>query len=74
MSTLFTKIEKNNYCSIYSRSDLKIDEKETIKDRFNWALNSYMEASAKLFTESSNMTNLVTSGDKILVTVQQNGI
>ena len=73
MLPLFTKIEKNNYCSIYSRSDLKIDEKETIKDRFNWPFNSYVEASVKLFAESSNMANLVTS-DKILVTVQQNGI
>ena len=72
MLPLLTKIEKNNYCSIYSRGDLKIDEKETIKDRFNWPLNSYVEASVKLFTESSNMANLVTS-DKILVTVQQNG-
>ena len=71
---LFTDIEKNNCFSKYTRSDLKMDEKETIEDRFNWPLNSYVEASAKLFSESSNMVYLVTSDKIVVVTVRQNGI
>ena len=40
---LFTEIEKNNCFSIYTGSDLNNISKETIKNRFNWPLNSCSE-------------------------------
>ena len=72
---LFTKDENGNCFSIYTLSDLQIDEKETIEIRFNWRLNLCVEIIRKtIYRIFKHGKSIFNTCDKILVTVQKNGI